>query len=203
MNMPPFSINLIRDMVPNRAKRRRMLVLALLYLVVFGSVAVIAASVATHRLVEAYHQRRTVNMLEWDYHKAYQGSENMAEHGAELLRGLEGTALRLDTVQSTLQDRARLSGALYALQAPLPHDVHLVSLELDRKKKGMQFDIMMPAESSADSRSTQTWIQQWGKNRELQAVLKNIKPSVSQRQILDETPVVILRFTAIFLGNKD
>ena len=106
---------------------------------------------------------------------------------------MEAYSYQVETIAEALQNHVDWASMILGLSLPLPRGGYIQQLELQKDKKNIYFDILIPVDTVTFPLTAQQLITLWEQDPALKKWLHNIELKKSQREELDEK--TIFRFT--------
>ncbi len=107
----------------------------------------------------------------------------------------------LAAIDTNLRESINLPPILLGLANPLPEESVLVDLNMQLKKKIIQFSVMTPTDKHGSMTAGQI-IELWKKEGTLGSYLREIRAETSQREYRSGHPVILHRFSASFVTKQ-
>ena len=201
--MGPFSINLIKEQAPSPAARRRIFLGMLGYVFACGCALILASYGATRKLVMTSNMRDEINRLEAGFRKNHSGHSDILLFGRNLKLQVEQASQKLELINKICAGRTELARVLLALSAPLPANVNISGVQLDREKKTLEFDVDFPVGGANETIDATQLIAAWNGNAALMSELSKIGSVRSQKRTVEGRVVENWHFTCNLLKGAD
>lgn len=199
--MVAFRINLIRESALPPESRRAVFWAMFVYLAFWGLAMVWVAYSGTRTLMAVHGERLSASRAETSFRATHPGALNIATYGRETRAQLERAVAELESVNIVHAKRLDLPRVLLALTAPLPNDVNIVALDMDREKGALVFDLALPVGGAGEVIDVSRLITVWNSDPALVAEGRKVTSLRSQRQRVNGKVVETWRFTAAVAGE--
>ena len=193
--MNAFRLNLIKDQVPAFKQRRVIFWQMHLYVLLAGLLLVYVSFEATRDVSVYYRMLREAKVIETEFSRKYETQIGMGAYLREVSRDLTRKVERIESIEDLMDKRLLISPVLAGLARPLDPDMSVVRFELG-ENGGFQFDIACARESGANIDSS-VLIAAWEADEKLAVVIKNIKPALVQRQLVEAGSKVLLKYEGL------
>jgi hypothetical protein len=192
--MATFGINLIRDYTPPPETRRMIFLGMIVYLVVCGVILVFLSHRGASRLVATHGMRLQIGVLENQFRREHPGQNNLLVYGRELKQQMEEFAGKLEAINAVCDQRTDLARILLSLSAPLPRDVNIASVNLDREKGAVEFEVAFLVGEHGEAVDASRLIAAWNSDPALMAQVGRISSMKSERRRLEGKTLDVWRF---------
>ncbi len=173
--MTAFRINLIREIAPPPARRKRIFLLLVVYVSVFGVLAALAAWRLTVRIVELHGRRQAMALQEKWFRQKYPDVASFEEYADDVRLGLEHCEAQLAGIGDVIGRRTDLPPVLLAILQPMTPGMRMGSFSIDREKKSFGFEVSVPAATFERRRQGDADIMTaWNEDPVLRTRLKSI-----------------------------
>jgi hypothetical protein len=199
--MVAFRINLIRDSALPPESRRAVFWAMFIYLAFWGLVMVWVASSGTRALLAVHRERLGASGTEASFRAMHPGALDIAAYGRETGTQLQRAVDELDAVNVVRAKRLDLPRVLLSLTAPLPNEVNIVALDMDREKCTLVFDLVLPVGDAGEVVDVSRLITVWNSDPVLVAEGRKVSSVRSQRQRVSGKIVETWRFTVAAAGG--
>lgn len=193
--MASFEINLIRNQILSPARRRLLFWCMLGYLLSCALAMGVVAYHAEQHVMGATEAKAETARLEADFEQHNPGEGGVARSRQTAEDRLQARAVRLEIVNGILGRRLALARLMVELLAPLPLEVTINALDLDRGKGEMSFSLSVPNEDGRPGLSASQIMQTWKENPALTAQLREFQAVGTQRRMVDGKSVLILKYS--------
>jgi hypothetical protein len=202
--MPNWQPNLILHTVPPPALRKSIYLAMAAYLVVCGIVTVWVLHQSALRLMDAVHERTEIRALEESFRRLYNEPEGtLAEVTRRVDAELEETQAALSIVRKLVERRVVLPRLLAGLVHPLPSDVQLVRVDLNRSRGSLEFDLAMPDAPDRELAHARSLVDAWNASPVLAGQVEDIRIVARNTQRLGDQAIVVLRLEGRLTARKD
>lgn len=189
-----IKVNLIRDQVDSRGRRKVIHLAMLLYLAACGVGLVWVVYGSTLRVLNAQDQWREATAMRVKFRMSHPGEKDAAKYARSLHGELKQYAETLSAIERALGERVAVDDILFGLVNPLPPHANLYSFTLDGKKQEVAFEIVAPV-SVANGVTSRDLLKSWETSGALHGRLKNISPVSSDRRTIGGEVTLVMRFT--------
>lgn len=192
--MAHFEINLIRGRVLSPGRRRVLFWCMLGYLLCCVlAMGVVAYHAGQHVLGVAEAKAETAR-LEAEFERHHPGEGGVARCRQAQENRLQARAARLEVVSRILARRINLARLMVELLAPLPPEVTISELDLDRGRGELMFALSVPVVSGQPGPSPSQIMQTWKDTPALAACVREFQAVGTLRRTVGGNPVVKLKF---------
>jgi hypothetical protein len=200
--MATFRINLIRDYTPPPETRRMIFMGMVMYLAVCGVILVFLSYRGARRLVAANGMRTQIGVLENQFCREHPGRNNILVYGRELKQQMDEFAGKLATINAVCDQRVDLARILLCLSAPLPKDVNVASVDLDREKGAVEFEVAFLVGERGEAVDASQLIAVWNSDSALMARVGKISSMRSERRKMEGKALDVWRFGCALRGKE-
>lgn len=173
--MTAFRINLMREIVPPPARRARIFLLFVAYVVLFGIIATFAAWRLTVKIVELQGRRHGMDLQERWFRQKYPDVASFGEYADDLRLGLDHCDAQLAGIAEVISRRCDLPPLLLSILQPMTPGMRMGSFSIDREKKSFGFEVSVPAATFERRRQGDADIMtSWNEHPVLRTRLKSI-----------------------------
>jgi Tfp pilus assembly protein PilN len=137
-----FRLNLIRDQVPSRSKRRLQYRVLMAYLALTGLLLVGAVSLASTRWMERAGVRGKIDQIERFYQSGHEGQGDLKSGVARLQEKFQAQVDGLQATENLLATDPRPARLIRSLLVALPSSVSLRNFRLLREEGSLQFELL-------------------------------------------------------------
>ena len=191
---PVFRINLARDYVDSR-KRRRLLYLGVhLHILVCGLLMVGIAYLSTDKLVAIQNDRREIENIRAQFRKTYPENDDMGAYVDALKTQLVVSEEVMDSVADILQERVDLAQVLLGLAHPVYDVGSLSRFEWRRDKGELLFDIHAYVQSGRSGVTARDLISLWQDDPVLVKRVKDISSLSTERDVAGSRVTMVFSF---------
>jgi hypothetical protein len=192
--MASFEINLIKDAVMPRSRRKLVRWALLGYVLCCGAALVTVCYHGTQSIVKLSAQRSLVVRLEQPLLTNAASAHNIAQHVKTLYGDLERTAEKLARADEFLGQRIVLAPILLGLVTPLSPDSSLDNLVVDQKAGSVRLDLIMPIKPTNHAAQSSMLLAAWNNDPHLAKRVQNIRLVTSQQKNIRGRKVFVEHF---------
>jgi hypothetical protein len=157
----------------------------------------------TRQLVDTAHARTELDVLEQSFRRLHGGIHgSLAGAAEELRKDLQHRNQHLQNVQGILDGRVRVPAILAGVHIPLPEQVQVVRLEVDRSRRLLQMDLAMPDASADKMVDARTLVEAWNAQPLLNGELSKLRIVTRNTQRAGDRSVVIMRVEGELAAGK-
>ena len=193
--MAQIEVNLIRDRVIPRGLRKGVFWGMMVYLMLCGAGLAFVAHRAALRFVDAAEQHREAKLINEQFRGNHPDESSMRSYAQKLRERMALAADVLDGADMGFKQDVALTRILLGLAKPLPEECVLVGVDLQKKKKTIQFSVMAEDRKSKSMTAGQI-IDHWAEDGMLRTQLKDIRAEASQSEYRSGRRVRVHRFSA-------
>ena len=192
-----FSINLVKDSVPPRARRRLIRWTLLAYFLGCGAALVIVCYRGAQALVTLWGEQERVARMERPLLGLTAASRGVPPHVKAMCEDLERTGGKLAHADEFLGQRILLAPLLLGLVLPLPEDSTLASLEVDRQTGLVRFDLIMSINFTNQMTHSSFLMAAWTNDVHLAKGVQNIRLVTTQQKTIRGCKVFVAHFEGV------
>lgn len=196
--MIDFRLNLIRDQVPSRSKRRLQYRVLMAYLALTGLLLVGAVSLASTRWMERAGVRGKIDQIERFYQSGHEGQGDLKSGVARLQEKFQAQVDGLQATENLLATDPRPARLIRSLLVALPSSVSLRNFRLLREEGTLQFELLSVGGTDV---SPAELIIQWQKDLVVQAALRELTFQGSQIENAAGRSDTVWRFSGRLNGG--
>lgn len=193
--MNEFRLNLIRDQVPDKARRRMRYGAMLLYLGIAGLVLAMAVGLASGRVAQAMEFRDQSRRLEKAYAASHEGQGDIRPGALRLQSRLAAQLVSLKAVEERLASDARPARLLRALTLSLPAHMSLHKVTLSAEEKMVAFELRLLGSGSDNSIGAPELMSRWQQDPAITAEITQLAYLGSQTEKAGANGNMILQFS--------
>ena len=193
--MAEFQINLIRERVLPRARRKMLFLGMLLYLAASGVLLTMTAHTAARRFVVALARSDQVGRLEQQFRAGHPGQKDIVAYEQTLRQEMRGNVAAVEAVDGVLGGHVSISGILAGLMDPVPPDLYIMSCDFSSTTSLLEFSFAVPINQRTRGFQAEDLIARWKENDALRVALTEIKLLANERQEINRVPTYVWKFS--------
>lgn len=194
--MPPFELNLIRDIVVPLARRRVYLNVMLGYLFLCGLGLVIVFSQATRQFIFTSDQQKDIQRVEQEFKALHPQQDDIMDYASLLQRNLKSLGKTIGLLETDIGSRVDLARVLVGVTAPLPVEALLIDVRLAVDSRILSFEIAMPIqEGGAPLYNASELVAIWLEDQELMEQVISISAVASRRRLVAGDAYFVIKFS--------
>lgn len=201
--MAQFEINLIRDEISPPGRRRLLFWCVLTHLLFCAAALSVVSAHAVQAYMSAAAAREEKSRLEAEFARQYPASDGIFSSGQRAEDRLQQAATRFEGINGVLEQRAGLARLMTTLLMPLPRDVMLDGVELNRAKGELLFDLLVTTGNNEDGVFASHVMQTWRTTPATAPRVAGIKALSTQRRAVDGKQLLLLKYSYQFNPAKE
>ncbi len=201
--MARFEINLIRHQIIPPGRRRILFWCVLSHLLLCAAAMSVVSYHGLHAIVAATAAKAEEARLEVEFAKLHPGGKGISACEQEAGTQLRQVTDRIAGINRVLEQRTNLARLIVPLLMPLPREVMLNHLELDRAKGEVLFDLLVTAGNGEDGVFASHVMQTWRETPALASSIGRIKAISTQRRSVDGQQLLMLKYSYRLNGSRE
>jgi len=189
-----FAINLVKDSVIPRARRRLFRWTLFAYFLGCGAAMVVVCYRGAQALVTLRGEQERVERMERPLLGLTASARDVPQHVKAMCGDLERTGAKLAHADEVLGQRILLAPILLGLVLPLPEDSTLASLEVDRQTGLVRFDLIMSINFTNQMTHSSFLMAAWANDLHLAKRVQNIRLVTTQQKTVRGCKVFVAHF---------
>lgn len=199
--MTVFRINLIRDRPVPLPQRKSVAFPVLIYLLTAGLLLAWSVNQAVRDVLSVRQDQRQSAVALAQFNQQHPRQPDLVSYVSAMRNHLLEADETLSAAIRLLERRTPCSTLLYALTAPLPRNVRLLSLDMTPSDGSLRFELAIPIERESDQADTAKLLAIWNSSPELLNLLSDVREESSQQAEFDGKPSFLIRFAATVKGG--